>query len=140
MKKNGTKYNAKYFVGDEISFKYCDNDICIKVRGKINVIEDDIIIVNYSNEYEISKITKVFVDRRVIQLLQPAVGGAGAIYLGLTGINALITQEGTEMSTADYVVPISLMAAAAAVTPLNKRKYHLDKPWKYSLTVLDFDE
>jgi hypothetical protein len=140
VKKDGTKYNAKFFVGDIISFKYCDGDNCVKIKGRINAIEDETMIVGYTSEFDYKKIAKIYIDRKAVQISQYVVGGAGAFYLGFTGINTLLTRDKVEMTTLDYVLPISAMAAAAAITPLNKRKYHLDKPHKYSLLVLDLGE
>ena len=138
VKKNGTKYNAKYFVGNTISFKYCDGGVCAKIEGRINAIDEEKILVGFSSEYELSKISKIYVNRRAVQISQAIVGGAGVLYLGFTGINALISSNKVEMSTADYVIPAAMITAAVAVTPLNRRTYKLDKPEKYSLLVLDF--
>jgi len=139
VKKNGTKYNAKYFVGNTISFKYCDGGVCAKIEGRINAIDEEKILVGYTSEYEISKISKIYVERRAVRIAQPIVGGAGLFYLGFTGINALISKDNrVEMSTADYVIPAAMITAAVAVTPWNKRTYNLDKSDKYSLLVLDF--
>ena len=138
VKKNGTKYNAKYFVGNTISFKYCEGGNCAKIEGRINAIDEETMIVGFSTEYELSKISKIYVNRRAVRLSQALVGGAGVFYLGFTGINALITKgDKVEMSAADYIIPSAMITAAAAVTPLNRRTYNLDKRDKYSLLVLD---
>jgi hypothetical protein len=139
VKKNGTAKNEKYFVGDEIFFKYCDEDgNKTKVKGKINIIDVDYIILNYDQEYEISKIKTVYVVRKGVEIAQTVVGLSGVAYLLLTGVNSLLGNA-VDKHNVGYGVAGGAIGVSAATIPLNKRRYKLNKPDKYSILVLDYD-
>ncbi|MDD4141565.1 MAG: hypothetical protein PHR20_02060 [Bacteroidales bacterium] len=139
VKKTGTKHNMKYFVGDNISFKYCDDGTCYKVDGKINKLNSDEMVVNYDQIYKLDKIKTVYIKRSLLRNVQLAVAGGSAAYLGFTLFRDTFNPEGERFRPVDYAVPSGLLGVSLGTWSLNKQRYHLYKKEKYSYEVLDFN-
>jgi hypothetical protein len=136
VRKFGSKKNALYSAGSYIKFSYFDNNGYVrKTSGNINVINEETIIINYDEEVELAKIKTVFVPRNMLVRFEEVGIIAGLGYMGLTGINNLISGTGYSSKTG-FIIAGSVAAASAAAIPFNNKKFHLDEPDKYTWEVL----
>mgnify|MGYP007069865441 CR=1 FL=1 len=136
VRKFGNKKMALYYAGSNIKFTYFDNNGYVrKTSGKITVINEETIIINYDEEVELAKIKTVFVPRNMLIRVEEVGIIAGLGYVGLTELNNLISGTGYS-SKSGFIIAGSVAAASAAAIPFNYRRYHLDKPDKYTWEVL----
>lgn len=137
VRQYGKLKNAKFFVGSYIDFKYFDRAGEVhRASGIINVINEETIIINYTEEYEIEDIKTVFVSRKLLVTAEEIAILAGGGYLALTGINNLISKEKNKLTPTGIAISGSAVALGFATIPLNKKRFHLHKKDKFMWEVL----
>lgn len=137
VRQYGKLKNAKFFVGSYIDFKYFDRAGEVRrASGIINVINEETIIINYTEEYEIEDIKTIFVSRKLLVTAEEIAIIAGGGFLALTGINNLISKENNKLTPTSLSIAGSSVALGFATIPLNKKRFHLHKKDKFMWEVL----
>ena len=109
------------------------------VEGKILLISDSSLIVNYGTEVLLSDIEAVYKERRMLRLLQSLSLLAGGLYVSISALNGLINNDNPLVPSETLKISGGLLIGGILLTPLTSRKFIVNEK-RWSVKILDFTD
>lgn len=125
-----------YYTNDQISIKTVSD---VKVEGRINLITDSSLIINYGTEVYLNEIAKVYKKRPMINLLQKVCLASGILYISINTLNGLINNDSPIVPSETLKISGGLVLAGVLMSPLTTRVQTVD-PTKWKVKILDFTD
>ena len=111
----------------------------VKISGRINMISDSSLIINFANEILLDDIKVVYRSRWGFNLMQKVLLASGILYLSLSTLNGVINNDSPIVSEKTLKIAGGLLIGGIILTPLTSRMHRIEKT-KWKVKILDFSE
>jgi hypothetical protein len=110
-----------------------------KIEGRIYLISDSSLVLNYETEIMLDDIAEIYRSRHMFRLLQTLSLTAGLLYLSISTLNGLINNDNPIVPEETLKISGGLLIAGVLLTPLTTR-VHKIKENKWKVKILDFTD
>ena len=108
-----------------------------RIKGTITQILDSSIVINYSQEIQITDIAAIYRKRWGFSLLQNVLIAGGVLYTTLSLLNGTINNDDPLVPSKTLKIGGGMILAGILLTPLNTRKHPIEMT-RWKLKILDF--
>jgi hypothetical protein len=111
----------------------------VKIGGRINMISDSSLIINFANEVMLNDIEAVYRTRWGFNLLQKICLASGILYLSLSTLNGVINNDSPIVPDETLKIGGGLLIGGVLLTPLTTRTHRIEQT-KWKVKILDFTD